>query len=156
MAFYQLYREQKMNISLDEAWEFISSPKNLQKITPDDMGFEIRSQHLPEKMHSGMIIIYKVKILPGIKSNWVTEITHVKEKEFFVDEQRIGPYALWHHQHILVPLEKGVLMKDIITYKPPMGFLGAIANKLIIKSKLKSIFDFRKMAIEQRFGVYEG
>lgn len=156
MAFYQLYREQKMNISLDEAWEFISSPKNLQKITPTDMDFKIKSQHLPEKMHSGMIIIYKVKVLPGIRSNWVSEITHVKEKEFFVDEQRIGPYALWHHQHILVPLEKGVLMKDIITYRPPMGFLGAIANRLIIKSKLKAIFDFRRMALEQRFGVYEG
>ena len=102
-----------------------------------------------------MIIIYKVRLLLGIKNVWVTEITHLREKEFFVDEQRIGPYSLWHHQHFIVPIEKGVLMKDIITYKPPLGIIGSIANKLIIENKLKKIFDYRKKAIEKRFGVYE-
>jgi ligand-binding SRPBCC domain-containing protein len=82
----------------------------------------------------------------------MTEITHVKDKEYFVDEQRVGPYSLWHHQHKLTPIEGGVLMTDIVTYQPPFGFLGAIANTLIIKSKLKEIFDYRTVAVEKRFG----
>ena len=155
MAFYQFYREQKINTSLDEAWDFISSPENLKEITPDHMGFEILSKNIPEKMYTGMIIIYKVRLLLGIKNLWVTEITHLREKEFFVDEQRIGPYSLWHHQHFITPIEKGVLMKDIVTYKPPLGIIGAIANKLIIENKLKKIFDYRKKAIEKRFGVFK-
>ena len=101
MAFYQFYREQKINISLDEAWDFISSPKNLKEITPDHMGFEILSKDIPEKMYNGMIIIYKVRLLIGIKNIWITEITHLRENEFFVDEQRIGPYSLWHHQNFI-------------------------------------------------------
>ena len=155
MAFYQFYREQKINISLDEIWDFISSPKNLKEITPDHMGFEILSKHIPEKIYNGMIIVYKVKLLLGIRNSWVTEITQLRDKEFFVDEQRIGPYSLWHHQHFVVPIEKGVLMKDIITYKPPLGFFGAIANGLFIEKELNRIFDYRKVAIEKRFGVYE-
>ena len=155
MAFYQFYREQKINISLDEIWDFISSPKNLKEITPDHMGFEILSKHIPEKIYNGMIIVYKVKLLLGIRNSWVTEITQLRDKEFFVDEQRIGPYSLWHHQHFVVPIEKGVLMKDIITYKPPLGMLGAIANGLFIEKELNRIFDYRKVAIEKRFGVYE-
>jgi ligand-binding SRPBCC domain-containing protein len=155
MAFYQFYREQKINISLDEIWDFISSPKNLKEITPDHMGFEIQSKHIPEKIYNGMIIVYKVRLLFGIRNSWVTEITQLREKEYFVDEQRIGPYSLWHHQHFVVPIEKGVLMKDIITYKPPLGIFGAIANELFIEKELHRIFDYRKVAIEKRFGVYE-
>ncbi|MFC2115575.1 hypothetical protein ACFLTU_03830 [Bacteroidota bacterium] len=155
MAFYQFYREQKINTSLDEVWDFISSPKNLKEITPDHMGFEILSKHIPEKIYNGMIIVYKVRLLLGIRNSWVTEITQLRDKEYFVDEQRIGPYSLWHHQHFVVPIEKGVLMKDIITYKPPLGFFGAIANGLFIEKELNRIFDYRKVAIEKRFGVYE-
>lgn len=123
MAFYQFYREQKLNASIEEIWDFISSPKNLKLITPKHMGFDITSKNLPEKMYQGMIISYKVSPLLGIKTNWVTEITHLKELEYFVDEQRIGPYAMWHHQHHLEPIQNGILMKDIVTYQPPLGFL---------------------------------
>ena len=151
MAFYQLFREQKVNRSIEEIWEFISSPKNLKQITPKHMGFNIVSGNLPEKMYPGMIIAYAVSPLFGIKTTWVSEITHVREKEFFVDEQRIGPYTLWHHQHILEPAESGVVMKDIVTYKPPFGFLGKIANRFIIKRKLDAIFDYRKNMIEKLF-----
>ena len=155
MAFYQLLKEQKINCTIDEIWDFISSPSNLKVITPNYMGFDITSESLPEKMYEGMIISYKVSPLLGIKTTWVTEITHIKDKSYFVDEQRVGPYALWHHQHIIEPLKKGVLMKDIVSYQPPFGFLGAIANNLIIKNKLKEIFDYRTSAVEQKFGVYE-
>lgn len=155
MAFYQFYREQKINASLEEIWDFISSPKNLKLITPEYMGFDITSKNLPEKMYQGMIISYKVSPLFGIKTNWVTEITHLKELEFFVDEQRIGPYSLWHHQHHIEQIKNGVLMKDIVTYQPPFGFLGAVANSLIIRKKLEEIFAFRKKAVELRYGFYK-
>ena len=151
MAFYQFQKRQKIRTSIDEIWEFISSPANLKEITPDYMGFDITTKGLPEKMYAGMIISYEVRPLLGIKTTWVTEISQVIDKRYFVDEQRVGPYSLWHHQHIIEPLEDGVLMTDIVSYQPPFGFLGAIANKLIIKSKLNEIFDFRTKAIEKIF-----
>ena len=154
MAFYQFHKKQKVNTSIDEIWNFISSPANLKEITPDHMGFVITSKNLPNKMYAGMIISYKVSPLLGIKTNWVTEITQVRDKEYFVDEQRVGLYSIWHHQHHIQPIENGVLMTDIISYQPPFGFLGAIANSLIIKKKLKEIFDYRTLAIEKRYGIY--
>lgn len=154
MAFYQFQRTQKIKASIDEVWDFISSPANLKEITPDYMGFDITSKETPDKMYQGLIISYKVSPLLGIKTTWVTEISQVKDKEYFVDEQRVGPYKLWHHQHIILPINGGVLMKDIVSYVPPFGFLGVIANKLIIRNKLNEIFNFRTKAIEKRFGVY--
>jgi len=155
MAFYQLLKEQKVNGTIDEVWDFISSPANLKVITPDYMGFDITSKNLPEKMYEGMIISYRVSPVLGVKTTWVTEITHIHDKRYFVDEQRVGPYALWHHQHLIEPIENGVLMKDIVSYEPPFGFLGAIANSLMIQKKLKEIFDYRTTAVEKEFGIYE-
>ena len=154
MAFYQLHKEQQIPASIEAVWDFISSPKNLKDITPDYMGFEITSPNLPDKMYEGMIISYKVHPILGIPLTWVTEITHVYDLQFFVDEQRIGPYSLWHHQHHIRPIDGGVHMTDIVTYQPPMAFLGAIANSLFIKKQLESIFDYRFGAIERKFGKY--
>jgi ligand-binding SRPBCC domain-containing protein len=154
MAFYQFKREQKIKATIDEVWDFISSPANLKKITPEHMGFDITSGDLPEKMYPGMIISYKVRPLLGMKMTWVTEITHVREKEFFVDEQRIGPYSMWHHQHHIEPIEGGVLMRDIVSYKPPMGPLGALANKIMIRKQLEYIFNYRTMVLESIFGAW--
>ena len=155
MPLYQFKCDQKVKSTLPELWDFISSPRNLKEITPDHMGFDITSGGLPEKMYPGMIISYTVRPLLGIGMTWVTEITHVEHERYFVDEQRVGPYSIWHHQHHLEPIEGGVLMRDIVSYQPPMGFLGAIANTLIIKSKLKEIFDYRVGAVEKRFGRFE-
>ena len=155
MAFYQFQEQQKIKTTIDEIWEFISSPANLKEITPDYMGFDIKTNDLPDKMYAGMVISYAMSPLLGIKTTWVTEITQVIEKKYFVDEQRVGPYSLWHHQHIIEPIEDRILMTDIVSYQPPFGFLGALANKLIIKNKLNEIFDFRTKAIEKRFGIYE-
>ena len=102
-----------------------------------------------------MIISYKVSPVLGIKMTWVTEITQVKEKEYFVDEQRVGPYSVWHHEHKIEAIEGGVLMTDIVSYKPPFGILGSIANSILIKKQLKEIFDFRTVAMEKMFGKYE-
>jgi len=151
MAFYQFYREQMMHASLDEIWDFISSPQNLKKITPDYMGFDIRSKNLPDKIYEGMIISYMVKPVFGIKTNWVTEITHIKEKAYFVDEQRVGPYSMWHHQHIIEQQGDQVLMKDIVSYQPPFGWLGIIAKKLMIEKKLNEIFEYRTQVLEKIF-----
>lgn len=151
MAFYQFQKEQLVNTSIDTLWDFISSPQNLKKITPKHMGFNILNANLPDKIFEGMIIRYTVRPLLRIPVLWVTEITHVQEKAYFVDEQRVGPFSLWNHQHVLVPTENGVLMKDIISYKPPLGFLGSIANFLFIKRNLKTIFDYRAVVLEQLF-----
>lgn len=154
MPFYQFTRTQKLPVSVNEIWDFISSPLNLKDITPEHMGFDVTSKNGQDKMYPGMIITYKVSPLFGIMLNWVTEITHVKDFEFFVDEQRIGPYKLWHHQHLIEPIEGGILMTDIVTYQPPLGLLGAIANTIIIKSQLRDIFDYREKMLENRFGKY--
>lgn len=154
MAFYQYTATQKIPASLSQIWDFISAPDNLKEITPPKMGFLVTSNTGSGKMYPGMIITYKVSPLFGIALDWMTEITHVQEQSYFVDEQRIGPYAMWHHQHKIEAIEGGVLMTDIVTYQPPFGFLGAIANILFIKKQLKAIFDFRTIALEKRFGTY--
>jgi ligand-binding SRPBCC domain-containing protein len=151
MAFFQLIKTQFVPASIDEIWDFISSPANLKEITPDYMGFDITSENLPEKMYPGMIISYKVRPLLGIPMTWVTEITHVEEGKYFIDEQRVGPYALWHHQHFIEHYENGVMMTDIVSYKPPLGFLGSIANALLIRRQLEGIFAYREKALKKRF-----
>ncbi len=155
MAFYQFKKTQKIPTTINEIWNFISSPNNLKEITPDHMGFEVISNTGSEKMYPGMMISYQVSPLFGIKLQWVTEITQVKEKEYFVDEQRIGPYSLWHHEHKIEPIEGGVLMTDIVSYKPPLGIFGTIANALFIKNKLQDIFDYRTMALEKKYGKFD-
>jgi ligand-binding SRPBCC domain-containing protein len=151
MSTFRLETNQEIKATLEEVWDFISSPSNLKHITPPHMGFDILTPNLPEKMYAGMMIEYKVKPILGIPMNWLTEITHVQELEFFVDEQRSGPYSLWHHQHHIKATPKGVLMTDIVHYRPPLGILGDIANAVLIKSQLKQIFDFRTVAVDKRF-----
>ncbi|WP_258104913.1 SRPBCC family protein [Marinoscillum sp. MHG1-6] len=153
MAVYTLERDQLLKATLAEVWNFISSPENLKTITPDYMGFDILSENPLQEMYEGMIIRYKVSPLLGIKTTWVTEITHIRHQQFFIDEQRIGPYKLWHHQHHIKETPEGILMKDIVHYSPPFGFLGAVANSLMIKSKLNEIFDYRWNKLEEIFPV---
>lgn len=155
MGFHQLHKTQKIPATIEKVWDFISSPANLKKITPEYMGFDITSKNLPKKMYPGMIISYKVSPVLGIKTTWVTEITHVKEGQYFVDEQRIGPYTMWHHEHKIESIPGGVLMTDIVSYKPPFGFLGSLANEFIIKRKLNEIFGFRTITVEQIFGKWK-
>ena len=148
---HTLIKKQKLPISPEKAWEFFSSPLNLKDITPVHMGFHIISE-LPEKMYPGMIIIYRVKPLLGIPVKWVTEITHLKEKEFFVDNQLYGPYRTWHHQHIFKPVPGGVEMTDIVTYKIPLGFLGKLMNRILVKQQVEKIFNYRSRVLEEKFG----
>jgi ligand-binding SRPBCC domain-containing protein len=151
---YSLKTVQTIPISLPEAWEFFSRPDNLKDITPVYMGFVIKSKHHGERMYPGQIIEYIVKPLLAIPMYWMTEITHVEEGKYFVDEQRYGPYSLWHHQHHFREVPNGVEMTDIVHYKIPCWFLGDIANALIVKKQLRKIFEFRYQTIEKKFGGY--
>jgi len=155
MKIYTLHKQQKLPISVDKAWEFLSSPKNLKTITPDYMSFDILSK-IDRPMFPGQIIQYIVTPILGIKTKWVTEITHVKDKEYFVDEQRFGPYALWHHKHFIKAIEGGVIMEDIIDYKVPMGVLGQLAHPILVKPKLEEIFNYRQKKLIELFGNFNG
>ncbi|MEI6679994.1 MAG: SRPBCC family protein [Mariniphaga sp.] len=154
MPAYTLIKTQKIHSTAEKVWEFISSPKNLKRITPEYMGFDITTKDLPDKMYAGMMISYMVSPLAGIKMKWITEITHLSELKYFVDEQRVGPYKMWHHQHHIAVVDGGVMMTDIIDYQPPFGFLGSIANWLIIKKQLDEIFNYRTMKLEEHFGKF--
>lgn len=151
MKLYQIKTKQKLPISVDKAWEFLSNPKNLKEITPKYMNFRILSG-ADRSIFAGQIIQYKVTPMLGISTKWVTEITHVKDKEYFVDEQRFGPYALWHHKHFIKKIDGGVEMEDVIDYKIPFGIIGQIAHPIIVKNKLKQIFKFRENKLKELFG----
>jgi len=154
MKIYTLHTKQNLPITMSEAWDFLSSPTNLKTITPDYMGFEILSG-ADRACYAGQIIQYIVTPVLGIKTKWVTEITHVKEGEYFVDEQRFGPYALWHHKHFIKEIPGGVEMEDIIDYKVPMGILGQLVHPILVKPKLNEIFEYREKKLVELFGEYK-
>lgn len=149
---YSFKTIQKIPVSLDKAWDFFSDPANLETITPDNMGFKTISKFHGDTMYAGQLIEYRVSPVLGIPLYWMTEITHVVDKKFFVDEQRFGPYSLWHHQHHFKVIEGGIEMTDIVHYKLPLWFLGNIANGIFVKKKLEGIFDFRYKKVEELFG----
>lgn len=152
MKLYSIHTKQKFPITIDTAWEFFSDPKNLNTITPDSMKFITLSGD-DKKMFSGQIIHYKISPFPFITMQWVTEITHVEDKKFFVDEQRFGPYAFWHHKHFFTEIEGGILMEDIVHYKVPFGIIGQLFHPLLVRPKLEEIFTFRKQKLTKIFGV---
>ena len=152
MKIYTKSSKQNIPISLDEAWAFLSNPSNLKEITPPYMGFNILSG-ADREMYPGQIIQYIVTPVLGIKAKWVTEITHVEDKKYFVDEQRFGPYAFWHHKHFIREIPGGVEMEDIIDYKVPMGILGQLVHPFLVKPKLDEIFEYRRKKLIELFGV---
>lgn len=150
MKIYHLHREQFLPISIQESWSFFSDPSNLEAITPPRMKFAI--QHLSGTgMYPGKLIRYRITIFPFYRANWLTEITAVKEQEYFIDDQRIGPYALWHHYHHFQEVENGVLMTDEVTYALPFGWLGQWAHALLIGRELNGIFEHRRRVLDARF-----
>lgn len=152
MGVHSLKTVQFLPVSLEKAWDFFSSPANLATITPSYMGFEIKSKHHGEKMYPGQIIEYTVKPVLGIPLYWMTEITHVVEGRYFIDEQRFGPYSMWHHQHHFREVEGGVEMTDIVHYKIPLWVLGDLANALFVRGQLNGIFKYRYQKVEALFG----
>ena len=147
---HQIKTEQVLPISLEKAWEFFSSPANLNEITPEDMRFKIIHGDLSQT-YAGQIITYKVSPFPGIPMAWVTEITQCIEQKYFIDEQRFGPFKFWHHQHKFSQHKHGVLMEDILHYSLPFGFIGEIAGKLLIHKKVQGIFNYRERKLDSIF-----
>jgi len=153
MKIYTLHTKQKLPISKKQAWDFLSDPENLKTITPNYMSFDIL-KGAEKSMYPGQIIQYIVTPIMGIKTKWVTEITHVKDHCYFVDEQRFGPYKLWHHKHFIKEIEGGVEMEDIIDYMVPFGILGQLLHPYIVQPKLKEIFNYRTKKLEELFGKH--
>jgi ligand-binding SRPBCC domain-containing protein len=158
MSVHTLKRVQRLPISVEKAWDFFSSPMNLKEITPAHMGFHVTSdpEFSSKKMYAGQVITYTVSPLFGIPLFWMTEITQVQEGVFFVDEQRVGPYALWHHQHHFKAIPGGVEMTDLVHYRVPLGWLGDFANWLLVRRQLEGIFGYRWKKLEEVFGVIDG
>jgi len=151
MKLHVLEREIRLPVTIGRAWAFFSDARNLARITPPEMGFEVTSP-LPERMYAGMIITYRVRPLLGVPVTWVTEITHVDEPRLFVDEQRFGPYRFWHHQHLFREIPGGVEVRDIVHYALPPG--AGPARALLVAPRLDAIFEYRRRVLEEAFGVY--
>jgi ligand-binding SRPBCC domain-containing protein len=154
MPLEKVERQQIIPITLTEAWSFFGRPENLADITPPSLGFRVVSP--PQgPMYAGMILTYSVTPLLGVPRPWVTEITHCREPYFFVDEQRLGPYRFWHHQHHFREVAGGVEVRDLVHYLLPFGFLGRVASGLV-RRQLAAIFDYRREAVQQRFNKIRG
>lgn len=151
MALHRFETEQTLPIGRAEAWDFFSDPRNLSVITPPDMGFEVTSP-MPDRAYAGLIITYRVRPLFRIPVQWVTEITHVDEGNYFVDEQRLGPYRVWHHEHRFTEVPGGIHMRDIVHYSVPCGPIGDIVERLVVGKRVEAIFAFRRGVLAQRFG----
>jgi ligand-binding SRPBCC domain-containing protein len=144
MPIYQLERSQTVSLGIEECWRFFSDPRNLEKITPPSMNFTVKSK-LPAEVYPGLMIEYTVSPLLGIPLTWLTEIVQVAAPHRFVDEQRRGPYRLWHHEHTFRALpDGGTEVHDLVTYVPPLGPFGALLNKLVVRPQLERIFAYRR------------
>ena len=155
MALHQLRTVQQLPMALDEAWAFYADPRNLAFITPPDMGFVIHTP-LPGAMYTGMLIEYTIRPLLSVPVRWVTEITHISERRYFVDEQRSGPYRLWHHEHHFREVPGGVEVMDLVSYLLPLGRLGDLANEIVVARRLAAIFEYRRAALTEKFGGRDG
>lgn len=150
-AIHVLNSEQELPITMNEAWEFFSTPANLEKLTPKNLQFKILTcSH--SSMVQGQIISYKIRLMPLVWMNWVTEITYVEEGKCFIDDQRSGPYKIWHHRHTFTETENGVLMKDQVHYLLPFGIIGKLVHLLFVKAQLKRIFQYRTTMLNEKFG----
>lgn len=147
---YQLKRKQLVKTDLQTCWDFFSSPQNLEVITPEKMKFRVLTEQ-PAAMYEGLMIAYKVSPVLGIPLGWITEIKTVRDGVFFVDEQRKGPYKIWHHEHHFEAVEGGVLMTDIVSYTLPLGFLGKFAHWLFVRKQLEGVFEYRFQKVEEMF-----
>jgi len=151
MKIYRLKKSISLPITIEECWEFFSSPKNLKIITPNYMGFDIIDLE-DTKMYAGQIIKYNVSPILGLNMKWVTEISNVEINKFFVDEQRFGPYKFWHHKHKFEVIDGGIKVIDILDYALPLGFIGKIFEPFLIRPKIEEIFSFREKKLVEIFG----
>lgn len=154
MKMYRLTNTQKLPISLDEAWEFLSNPTQLENITTDELSFQ-KLHDIPDKMYEGMLMQLRLKPFLGIPIDWLTEITHIKEKEYFIDEQRVGPFRFWHHEHRVLPIEGGVEIQDTVHYVMPFSIFGRFVHWLFLRKQVENIFIYREETMEKVFGRFK-
>jgi ligand-binding SRPBCC domain-containing protein len=152
MKIYTVIRKQFLPINLEQAWSFFTSPKNLARITPPTIAFKILYISGSEnETYAGQIIRYKISIIPGIRVNWMTEITHLNRPHNFIDEQRFGPYALWHHQHNFREVDGGIEMTDELNYAIPFGIIGRLVHWIFVRKRVSDIFDHRASVLDKLF-----
>jgi ligand-binding SRPBCC domain-containing protein len=147
---HRLYRRQKIAAEMKSVWHFFSTPSNLNALTPPDLRFRIIGK-LPLEMYQGQIIEYRVQFVPRVWTKWLTEIRHVEQNHYFVDEQRIGPYQLWYHEHLFQDNNGTVTMEDRVTYSVGYGPIGDALNAIWIQGTLNRIFDYRAQKIDEIF-----
>lgn len=150
-ADFILERKTRVNADMQSVWQFFSNPRNLAVITPSSMKFTVLTAELKDEIYSGMLIKYKVSPLWNIPLKWVTKITDVNKTSFFADEQESGPYAYWRHEHSFKEEGDKILMTDKVMYTLPLGFIGRMVNGLVVRNKLKYIFDYRTEIIMKIF-----
>lgn len=153
MKVYNVKHTQFIPADLATVWEFFSTPANLGKITPTKMNFVTLHITGGSKMYAGQLISYKVSPFPFLRVRWTTEIKNVSYQKYFIDEQKLGPFVLWYHQHFFEEKEGGIEMTDEVSYAVPFGLLGRLANALFVKNQVKEIFEFRTKAVE---GIFPG
>jgi ligand-binding SRPBCC domain-containing protein len=151
MKLYTLERSQVICASLTDVWQFFSDPHNLARLTPPELNLVVPAD-TPHEVRPGMIITYRIRALAGIPATWVTEITQVIDNQLFIDEQRFGPYRFWHHQHHFIETNEGIEVRDIVHYSVPFGPLGKLVHAMVVKARLKKIFEYRVDAIRSEFG----
>ena len=148
---YSLETKQIIDRPIEEIWSFFTNPKNLNQLTPSDMNFKILSGS-SDDFYEGKIISYSINPFKFYNIKWVTEITKIKKNDFFIDEQRFGPYKMWHHEHHFIKNnDNTTTIHDKVIYKLPYGIIGKINHKLFIKKRLLEIFNFRKKTMKQLY-----
>ena len=155
-AIHSLKSIQRLPVSMERAWDFFSDPRNLQALTPSSLNLKPTNEVWGDEVYAGQVMTYTVKPLLGIPLEWMTVITQVERNKFFIDEQRKGPYRLWHHQHHFKPIEGGVEMTDLVHYRLPMGIIGQILHQPLVRKKLEEIFLYRYSRIQDLFGAWNG
>ncbi|MEO6992707.1 MAG: SRPBCC family protein [Lacunisphaera sp.] len=148
---HQIHFTQFLPANPETVWDFFATPDNLNLLTPPELQFETLTA--PKRMYAGQMIAYRIRVLPGIRVRWLTEITHVSERDYFVDEQRLGPYQLWHHEHGFVAKSGGVEMTDHVTYSLAFGPVGELVHQLWVRRTLARIFAFRREKIAAHFAA---
>jgi ligand-binding SRPBCC domain-containing protein len=152
MPIHVLRSTQVVPAEIEETWAFFSNPRNLAQITPPSLDFQVLGEP-PPAIYPGLMIEYRVRPLFGIPVTWLTEITHVDTLHRFVDEQRVGPYSIWHHEHTFIPLEGGhTEIRDVVYYVLPLGWLGNLGHPILVAPTLRKIFSHRETAVRQHFG----
>lgn len=151
MRLYRILSRQQLPTTLEQAWDFCSTPRNLPAITPEWLHFTVTSD-VPDRMYPGLAMTYSITPVPFWRVEWLTVITAIDEGRNFVDEQRTGPYRLWHHEHRFEPVDGGVEMRDVVHYALPLDPLSRPLHDYLVRRQLQDVFEYRFRSLARLFG----